>query len=54
MNLKSALMTLSLAAALPAFGEPNPDKRRLLRRDPHPHQLVGGRMGHGQPHHRAR
>jgi len=26
MNLKSALMTLSLAAALPAFGEPNPDR----------------------------
>jgi hypothetical protein len=26
MNLKSALMTLSLAAALPAFGQPNPDR----------------------------
>src|SRR6516225_1432905 len=26
MNLRSALMTLSLAAALPAFGAPNPDR----------------------------
>jgi len=26
MNLKSALMALSLAAALSAFGEPNPDR----------------------------
>src|SRR5271166_6328911 len=26
MNLKSALMTLSLAAALPAFADPNPDR----------------------------
>ena len=26
MNLKAALMTLSLAAALPAFGDPNPDR----------------------------
>ena len=26
MNLKSALMTLSLAAALPALAEPNPDR----------------------------
>ena len=26
MDLKSALMTLSLAAALPAFGAPNPDR----------------------------
>ena len=26
MNLKSALMTLSLATALPALAEPNPDR----------------------------
>ena len=41
-----------MAAAAPA--QPNPGAQRLLRRDAHPHQLVGRRVGHGQPHHRAR
>ncbi len=32
---------------------PQPRAQRLLRRGTHPHQLVGGRLGHWQPHHRT-
>ena len=48
------ILTLNLAVALAAFAqEKNPERNAYFGENAHPHQLVGGRLGHGQPHHRA-
>ena len=47
------ILTLNLAVALAAFAqEKNPDRNAYFGEDAHPHQLVGGCLGDGQPRHR--
>ena len=41
-------------STLPTHAEANPERNAYFGEDAHPHQLVGRRVGHGQPHHRPR
>ena len=48
----AAAQAQATAPATEAGAAAQPGAQRLLRRDAHPHQLVGRRLGDGQPHHR--